>query len=85
MSDQTESKRRELVSEINTEVSQLTNPRAELEAKYGQCWDTQELQADYSVQGFMAPFVVVSRKADGVRGTLMFSHSPRFYHSFSAE
>ena len=85
MSDQTESKRRELVSEINTEVSQLTNPRAELEAKYGQSWDTQELQADYSVQGFMAPFVVVSRKADGVRGTLMFSHSPRFYHSFSAE
>ena len=85
MSDQTESKRRELVEILNREAVNLTNPRAELEAKYGQCWDTQELQADFSVQGFMAPFVVVSRKADGVRGTLMFSHSPRFYHSFSEE
>jgi hypothetical protein len=29
--------------------------------------------------------VSVTRRADGVKGTLMFSHRPRFYHSFDAD
>ena len=32
--------------------------------------------------GFMAPYVVVRRKSDGQRGSLMFQHDPRFYFSF---
>ena len=48
-------------------------------------WTTQELTAEFSVHGFLAPFVSVTRKADGVKGTLEFTHSPRFYFNFVAE
>lgn len=48
----------------------------------GQTWDTQQLQEDFTVVGFAAPFVVVVRKADGVKGSLEFKHSPRIYFGF---
>jgi hypothetical protein len=32
--------------------------------------------------GFMAAFVVVTRKADGVKGSMEFTHNPRFYFNF---
>ncbi len=48
-------------------------------------WDTEALQRDFEVVGFMAPFVVVRRRADGVRGSLLFRHSPRVYYSFEAD
>ena len=58
-------------------------PREEFEQAYGQVWDTDELQANFKVASFMAPFVFVTRKSDGKKGSLKFSHRPRFYHSFS--
>lgn len=57
-------------------------PAADLAAEPGPTWDTAELQRDYTVEGFAAPFVVVRRKADGVRGSLEFQHSPRVYFNF---
>ena len=45
-------------------------------------WTTSELQADFDVVGFLAPFVEVIRKSDGVRGSMMFCASPRFYYDF---
>ena len=39
----------------------------------------------FAVEGFLAPYVVVRRKSDGVRGTLTFQHSPRFYFDFAAD
>jgi hypothetical protein len=45
-------------------------------------WDTRQLQEDFHVQGFAAPYVVVTRKSDGVRGTLQFNHDPRIYFNF---
>ena len=56
-----------------------------MEAQYGKVWSTQELSQDFEVLGFMAPLVVVRRKADGVRGSLEFQHSPRFYFNFKKE
>ena len=56
--------------------------REELENKYGQVWDTAELTKEFSVEGFLAPFVVVVRKSDGVRGSMEFIHCPRFYFGF---
>lgn len=50
-----------------------------------QTWDTTELQRDFTVRGFLAPFVVVVRKCDGVTGTLTFTHSPRVYRNFIAD
>lgn len=78
MNDSTEAARRERLAEINAQPCS----RAALEAVYGQVWDTHELGRDFEVEGFMAPFVVVRRKADGVRGSLEFQHEPRFYFSF---
>jgi hypothetical protein len=40
------------------------------------------LTKDFEVIGFMAPLVVVRRKADGVKGSLEFQHSPRLYWGF---
>jgi hypothetical protein len=42
-------------------------------------WNTEELQRDFEVLGFSAPFVVVKRKSDGKKGSLQFQHSPRIY------
>ena len=64
----------------------------------GQCWmgcpmilealsvtlsiDTSELQRDFEVTGFMAPFCAVIRKSDLRKGSVSFQHSPRFYFDF---
>lgn len=59
--------------------------RAELSEKYSDIYDTSELQKEFSVEGFMAPFVVVTRKSDGVRGSLEFTHMPRLYFNFKED
>lgn len=81
MSDETEPIRRQRIVEINAEPGS----REALEATYGQVWDTQQLGADFEVIGFMAPYVVVRRKADGVKGSLEFQHFPRFYFNFAPD
>ncbi len=81
MHDPTETIRREMTAEINAEQAE----REALEAKHGQVWSTQELSKDFDVTGFMAPFCVVKRKSDGVKGSLTFQHSPRFYFGFQAD
>ena len=48
-------------------------------------WDTNEMQELFTVHSFLAPYVVVTRKADGVKGTLMFTHMPRHYFDFAPE
>jgi len=80
MNDPTEGIRRKMVAEINTEPGS----RAALEAEHGQVWDTEELQKDFTVNGFMAPFVGVVRKSDGIKGALLFQHHPRFYFKFKS-
>jgi hypothetical protein len=69
-----------MVSEINSDPGS----RACLEAEHGLVWDTSELSRDFEVVGFAAPLVVVRRKSDGVKGSLMFQHHPRFYFGFEA-
>ena len=80
-SDPTEPIRRERLAEINAQPGS----REALEGQHGQVWDTNELRRDFDVLGFAAPLVVVRRKSDGVRGSLEFQHSPRFYFSFQPE
>ncbi len=71
--DPTEAARREMVPEVNaTKDDEVKGPT----------WDTEALQRDFTVEGFMAPFVVVRRKSDGQRGSLKFRHSPRVYFDF---
>ena len=56
----------------------------QLQKKYGQLWDTTQLQTDFEVISFLAPRVKVRRKKDGQLGTMEFTHRPRFYFNFIA-
>lgn len=81
MSDPTEAIRRQQLAEINADPGS----REALEAEHGQVWTTTELRQDFEVLGFAAPYVIVRRQSDAVRGSLMFQHSPRFYFRFEPE
>jgi hypothetical protein len=81
MSDPTEAARRERLAEINAEPGS----REALEAEHGQVWDTQQLRQDFDVIGFLAPLVVVRRRADRVKGSMEFQHMPRLYFNFVPE
>lgn len=48
-----------------------------------QTWTTAEMTAEFTVDGFFAGMVLVTRKSDGMSGTLQFDGNPRVYHSFS--
>lgn len=67
-----------MVAVINAEPGS----REYLEAKYGQVWDTSQMQDDFEPLGFAAPFIVVRRRSDGAKGTLTFQHNPRLYFDF---
>jgi hypothetical protein len=74
MTDHTESLRREMI-ETNQPHVDLAHAESRM--------TTAEMSELYTVQGFMAPFVVVTRKSDGVKGSLEFTHSPRLYFNFT--
>jgi len=58
----------------------------ELPAPEEPTWDTTALREAFEVTGFAAPYVIVRRRSDGVRGTLQFNHrNPRVYWGFVAE
>ncbi len=78
MHDQTEAIRRVEISQLNAHPGS----REALEAKHGEVWDTQELQQDFAVKGFMAPYIVVERRCDHVVGSLRFQHDHRLYFNF---
>lgn len=76
--DPTESIRRTLVAQTNANAA----ARKELEERHGTVYDSDEVRDLFDVVGFAAPFMVVRRKSDGTKGSLMFQHSPRFYWGF---
>ena len=45
-------------------------------------WSTKELQENFQVLSFNAPFVLVIDKKTGKKGSLQFDHSPRVYFNF---
>ena len=71
--DKTEGARRAMVAAINTDP----NEREALEQKYG------KVRQEFEVLGFAAPFVIVTEKLTGHKGSLMFQHDPRYYFSFA--
>jgi len=78
MTDATEPIRRFMVAEINSNATE----RAALEERHGTVYDSDEIREQFEVTSFAAPFMLVRRKSDGARGSLMFQHSPRFYWGF---
>jgi len=73
--------RRERLAQLNTGQTD----RQKLAAEHGQLWDVPELGRDFEVEGFMAPFVVARRRADGKVGSLEFRHHPRFYFNWQED
>ncbi len=78
MQDPTESTRRRMVTEINSNPSK----RQLLEEKYGEVYTLEELDKEFKIIGFMAPYIAVDRLSDDKRGTMMFQDRPRFYYNF---
>lgn len=74
--DTTENVRRNMI-----ETGQPHRDLAEAKDK----WTTEELTRDFQVEGFLAPFVVVKRRSDGVKGSLEFTHSPRVYFNWTPD
>lgn len=72
-------------AEIRKAMVQVGQPAIDLAADEGQKWTTAQLQQDFTVVGFAAPYVVVVRKSDGKRGTLEFTHSPRYYFGWQED
>lgn len=80
MSDTTKNFRGMLVEVVNA----VPRERESLEKVYGknEVWDTKELQENFEVMGFAAPFCMVKKKSTGEEGAVMFQHMPRFYFRF---
>lgn len=74
--DDTEHYRRELIANKVPEHNA---------AKAALIMNTDQMTALYTVRAFCAPYVIVSRKADGKCGTLEFVHSPRIYFNWQAD
>jgi hypothetical protein len=81
MPDPFEFIRRQRLHQINAEPGN----RESLEAEYGQVWDPWQLENEFVVLQFTAPYVVVCRTADGARGSLEFQHHPRYYFNLVTE
>lgn len=54
----------------------------EMPAETEQQWTSEQLQADFDVLAFQAPYVKVRRKSDGLVGIMQFNHNPRIYFNF---
>ena len=57
--------------------------RAKLEALQETVWNDEEFNKLFDVVSTVPPYVYVTRKQDGVSGTVMFVDQPRFYFSFN--
>jgi hypothetical protein len=67
-----------------TDEERATTVRNALSKTFGSdnVWNTEELREGYKVESFLAPTVTVIRKSDNQKGTLEFTHAPRFYFNF---
>ena len=83
---QDEQNRMDLVRCLSSECSEESEEesRKRLAEIWVTVWDTEELQKDFEVLGFCAPFCIVLRKKDDCFGWVLFQHSPRFYFGFEA-
>ncbi len=64
----------EELKEVYPDVHQVIQDDA------GECWTTDELEEDFEVLGFMAPFCVVRKRKTKEKGSLLFVHAPRVYY-----
>jgi len=76
-SDPTETARRELIPQMSAELRRRVHAGEQI-------WTSSQLTEEFDVIGFQTPFVVARRKADGTKGSLQFTHNPRYYFGWEA-
>ena len=76
--DITEARQRQLITEMPRKLV------AELEAGRP-VWDHVEAPEVFTFLWFAAPIVGVVKKDTGERGSIMFTHSPRYYFGWEPE
>lgn len=59
--------------------------RAALESAYDRVWNEDELNVEFEVGEVSAPYVSVTHRETGKRGTVLRLDSPRFYFLFNPE
>lgn len=59
--------------------------RSVLRRMHKYVWDEDELREAFEVGDLDPPFATVTRKSDGVRGTVAFIDKPRLYFAFHPE
>ena len=64
------------------DIEEINEIKGKIQKAHGRVWTTEELQQEFEVLGFMAPYCSVIRRADHQKGTIAFIHSPRFYYDF---
>jgi hypothetical protein len=74
----------QLTDLLRQQMVESGQPQADLAADTERKWTTAEMTAEFETLGFAAPYVVVRRRSDGVKGTLEFTHSPRTYFGWRA-
>ena len=62
--------------------AEIVKTRAALEEQFGKIYNTTELKDAFEVIAFAAPYVVVIDRKTQEKGTLEFTHLPRFYFNF---
>jgi len=63
-------------------MDEKTKLRTELSKKYPDVMDTTQATAKYEFIGFLSPYVSVKDRKTGIKGSLEFTHMPRFYFNF---
>lgn len=58
------------------------NIKNKLLADFQEVLTTDEATEKYKFIGFNSPLAFVERKSDGVKGSLRFTHMPRYYFDF---
>ena len=71
------------MEELDYRVDPDDDLRKDLETRNpGDVYDHIEVRAAFTFHSFMAPLAIVTRKSDGQKGSLEFTHHPRFYFNF---
>lgn len=83
--DPTEEVRKLIIAARDTVLHDLSSAEiiAGIKNHFPDACNTDELQEQYTVNGFMAPFISCTRKSDGKKGMMEFLHNPRIYFDFT--
>jgi hypothetical protein len=70
--------------DLRRKMLETNQPQRDLE-EAEERWDHNTVRDEFEIVGFMAPFCVAIRKSTGKRGSLEFTHHPRWYFNWQED